>query len=412
MTDLLSFDTLFVTAPILANGAGLIRCARTGCVRSVPRVLSFVAIGLCLFPALRAASGAEPVKIPMAAGRWTIHGGVEFAPHKAFDSLEIKDGGWAILNDLVFGNGAIEFDVESTGDMGTGIAFRLRGKDSLEYVYLRPSPKCSEAGDCIQFTPVTRAVMLWDLFPQYQGPAPLIQSGWNHVKLVVSGRRMNVFINGAQTPTLKIGRLEGDTSEGAIWLVGPGFFANLTVAADMVEGLSPEPEKDVTSSDLRYLRNWQLSPYSTLAAGKEPASADMPAPAAAWQPLAAERSGLMNVSRVYGYPIPPFKPDCALVWLKTTITSGTIQTKKVEFGWAREAWVFVNGKQVYADKNLYQPPTARKTPDGRCSLENGSFSLPLQAGDNQVVVALTNNFYGWAFIFRLGDVEGIRLNGN
>jgi glyoxylase-like metal-dependent hydrolase (beta-lactamase superfamily II) len=357
--------------------------------------------------ALRTASSAEPVKVPMAASRWTTQGSAEFVQHKALDSLELRNG-FAVLNDLVFGNGTIEFDVESTGDMGTGIAFRLRGKDNSEYLYLRPSPKCSEAVDCIQYTPITHSVMLWDLFPRYQGPAPLKEGGWNHVKLVISGKRMNVFINGAQSPTLKIGRLEGDTSEGAIWLIGPGFFANFTVAADMVDELSPEPEKDVTASDLRYLRNWQLSPSSTLAAGKEPAFADLPAPAAAWQPLAAERSGLMNISRVYGYPIPPFKPDRALVWLKTTIKASKSQTKKVDLGWTREAWVFVNGKLVYADKNLYQPPTARKTPDGRCSLENGSFSLPLQAGDNEVVVALANNFYGWAFIFRLNDVDDVQ----
>lgn len=368
-------------------------------------------MGLCLLPALRTASSAEPEKIPMTASRWTTQGGVGFVQHQGFDSMELKSGGSAGLNDLVFSDGAIEFDVDSTGAMGTGIAFRLRGKDTLEYFYLRPSPKCPEAPDCIQYTPVTHGVMLWDLFPQYQAPAPLKEGGWNHVKLVVSGQRMNVFINGGPTPALKVGRLEGDALDGAIRLVGPGFFANLTVAANQVEGLPAKPESDAVASDRRYLLNWQLSPPSTLAAGKEPAIADLPAPAAAWQPLAAERSGLVNISRVYGYPVPPFHPDRALAWLKTTIRSSESQTKKVNFGWVREAWVFVNGKLVYADKNLYQPPTARKTPDGRCSLENGSFSLPLQAGDNEIAVALADNFYGWALIFRLGDSEGIRLAG-
>ena len=38
---------------------------------------------------------------------------------------------------------------------------------------------------------------------------------------------------------------------------------------------------------------------------------------------------------------------------------------------------------------------ARKFPDGRCSLENGAFTLPLEAGDNEVAVAIANNFFGW-----------------
>ena len=80
-------------------------------------------------------------------------------------------------------------------------------------------------------------------------------------------------------------------------------------------------------------------------------------------------------------------------WLKTTITSDRKQTKKADVGWTRELWVFVNGKLVYADKNLFEQEGARKTPDGRCSLENGAFALPLEAGDNEVAVAIANNFF-------------------
>ena len=94
---------------------------------------------------------------------------------------------------------------------------------------------------------------------------------------------------------------------------------------------------------------------------------------------------------------------------KTTISSEKSQSKKVAIGWGREIWLFVNGEGVFADKNLYQPPSARKPPDGRLSLENGSFVLPLKAGDNEIAVALANNFYGWGLILRLEDLEGLRL---
>jgi hypothetical protein len=40
--------------------------------------------------------------------------------------------------------------------------------------------------------------------------------------------------------------------------------------------------------------------------------------------------------------------------------------------------VFVNGKLVYADKNLFEVEDARKVPDARCSLENVAFTLPLE----------------------------------
>jgi hypothetical protein len=69
----------------------------------------------------------------------------------------------------------------------------------------------------------------------------------------------------------------------------------------------------------------------------------------------------------------------------------------------------VNGKLTYADKNLWELEGNRKYPDGRCSLENGTFTLPLEAGDNEVAVAIANNFYGWGLMLRLADPEGVRL---
>ena len=81
----------------------------------------------------------------------------------------------------------------------------------------------------------------------------------------------------------------------------------------------------------------------------------------------------------------------------------------MEIGWTRELWVFVNGKLVFAGKNSFDSEGARKYPDGRCSLENAAFTSPLEAGDNEVAVAIANNFFGWGMMLRLADPEGVRL---
>ena len=141
--------------------------------------------------------------------------------------------------------------------------------------------------------------------------------------------------------------------------------------------------------------------------GQAPRYADLPKTSAQWAPIDAERQGLIDVSRVYGLPLK--RPERAVVWLKTTIHSETAQQKHAELGWAREVFVFVNGQIVYADKNLYQPPAARKEPDGRLSLENGSLILPLKAGDNELVVAVANNFYGWGIAMHLDDTKDVRV---
>jgi hypothetical protein len=350
------------------------------------------------------ARAAEPM--PMTAERWTTSGEAAFVAYKGYDALQLKDGNAeAVLNGVTFGNGTIEFDVELTATMGTGIGFRRLDENNYEDFYFRPRQNCAEAYDCTQYAPKTHGVLLWDFFPQYQAPAAVRDGVWNHVKLVVSGQRMNVFVN--DKLALKVGRLEGDALQGGVLLQGPGTFANLTMTPGAVEGLAAEPESDATASDPRFIRNWQLSPASVLAPGVEPDIADLPAPSAGWTPLAAERGGLMNITRRHGWAGRP--PNRKLAWLKTTITSKHAQTKSVRLGWCREVWVFVNGRLVYADKNPYQPPEARKTPNGRCSLENGAFQLPLKVGANEVAVAVADNFYGWGLIMRLDDTEDVRL---
>ncbi len=120
-----------------------------------------------------------------------------------------------------------------------------------------------------------------------------------------------------------------------------------------------------------------------------------------------KKNGLVNISREYGRPLP--RPNRAIAWLKTTIVSDKGQTKKVDIGWTRELWIFVNGKLVYADKNLFEVEGARKFPDARCSLENGAAMLPLEPGENEIAVALADNFFGWGLMLRVAEPEGVQL---
>lgn len=179
------------------------------------------------------------------------------------------------------------------------------------------------------------------------------------------------------------------------------------ITPDEVEGLSPEPAKDPLDGDRGVVRHWRLSDFSALPEGKNPIYHEMPGASQEWKTISTERNGLANLSREYGRPLSG--QNRAVAWLKTTITSDRKQAKKVDIGWTRELWVFVNGRLVYADKNLFEVEGARKVPDARCSLENGAFTLPLEAGDNEVAVAIANNFFGWGLMLRLADPEGVHL---
>jgi hypothetical protein len=59
---------------------------------------------------------------------------------------------------------------------------------------------------------------------------------------------------------------------------------------------------------------------------------------------------------------------------------------------------------VYADKNTYNA-FIRKEPDGRISVDNATVPLALQQGDNELLIGVANNFFGWGLIARLSMKE-------
>lgn len=181
----------------------------------------------------------------------------------------------------------------------------------------------------------------------------------------------------------------------------------MVITPDAVEGLSIAPDSDPLEGDQGLVRNWRLSNFSALPNSQEAMYSEIPPDSQEWKPISTERGGLVNISRVYGRPLP--EANRAVAWVKTTIKSDKKQTKKIEIGWTREVWVFVNGKLVFADKNLFEVPEARKFPDARCSLENGGFTVPLEEGYNEVTIAIANNFFGWGLKMRVADPEGVHL---
>jgi hypothetical protein len=203
-------------------------------------------------------------------------------------------------------------------------------------------------------------------------------------------------------PALEIPCLEGNSSHGSIALEGFAAFANLVVKPDVVEGLPASKGVDLTSHDANYIRKWFVTQPAVLEYGRELHQKDFPTSQTTWDSLDAERNGLINLSRKYG------AENRRYVWLKTTIKTAAEIRRRIQLGFSDEVWVFVNGRITYVDKNLYLQGM-RKTPNGRCSLENSSFDLSLKAGDNEILIGVANDFYGWGIIARMESLEGIDL---
>ena len=202
-------------------------------------LLSTLSAAVLINPALPACSTVTPqvLHVPLTARSWSVlqegnssdKPDIRFIRQEGFPQGEmvIKSGA-ARLNGLIFRDGTIDFDMKSTAEDIPGLKFRQQGElgqDNAEEFYVRTFPDCRVSNDGIQYTPVINGFMLWNVYPQYQTRAPILE-GWNHFKLVVSGRRLNVFVNGAHEPALAVGELESSSLEGSLEFRGPAAFAN------------------------------------------------------------------------------------------------------------------------------------------------------------------------------------------
>ncbi len=351
--------------------------------------------------------------VPLTPEAWQIEGKGAFVPTEGFPhGLLHLDDATAKAKGLTFADGTIDYDAKLLADGFAAIRFRTQDDRSAEIFYLRPDTECPAADDCIQYVPRVHGVWPWEMYPEYQASAPVVIGAWNHVRLVVSGRRMNVFVNGASTPTLAVGHLESDTRSGGLEFAGPAEFANLTITPG-TGALPPGPAPDPTDHDPNFLRHWEVSPPMTLPYGQAPSLSGMPASPDVWTSIAVERHGLVDLSRRYGSPTD--RATGAAAWLRTSITSDRDRNERVSFGFLHEAWVFVNGRMVFTGENLYYPEAKRLAPDGRLSLDNAAFELPLRAGRNEIAIALNNILavghlhYGWGLELRLSDLRGLLL---
>lgn len=376
---------------------------------------NLIVIGLVfLFPGFliaqkKATSASKKIlNIPMTADHWEIQPEkVEFGMYKNVQAMKIREnGGLAILRNVDFTNGTIEFDAEPLNAVAVPFLtsyFRFQNNQENEVFYLRIGREDNhKRNDAAQYAPVIKGVNLWDMLPHFQGPATIHNSNWNHIRLVVSGQQMRAYVNDMNMPVLEIPYLEGNAKHGAIAFEGFAAFANLVVKPDAVEDLPAGKGVDLTDHDANYIRQWQVTDPIVLDYGKELSPNDFPKMDAAWNSIDAERNGLINLTRKFGVEKRRY------VWLKTNLRSAVELQRKIDFGFSDEVWVFVNRQMVYVDKNLYIQ-RMRKTPHGRCSIQNSSFAISLKPGDNEVLIGVANDFYGWGIIAHLDNLEGIDI---
>lgn len=343
-----------------------------------------------------AAASAQTRSYPMVPAAWALAPPVGWAGNTAdplrFARYEGMPTGILTVNEAIavstdarFSSGTIEFDIKPLAYSDTGIIFRRRGSEDGEIVYLRANPECPAADDCIQYAPITHALMQWDIYPEAQGPAPVAPQGWNHVRIVVAGEAMLVYVNRQAEPSLVVPKLQGLSTDGGIAFKGPAIYANLVIRAGDPPAL---PDVRQPPAGPGTVTAWLAAEPTVRAAGRPVLAADIPA-VAAWHPIGVEPTGLVNLSRAFGTAR---APAISIGWLKTELDAVTAARRTVRIGWARQVSVFLNGRLVFSGDNPYYPSEQRLTPDGRLDAGDAVVPLDLRPGRNEIVLAVGN---GW-----------------
>ncbi|MEM9824401.1 MAG: family 16 glycoside hydrolase [Bacteroidota bacterium] len=353
---------------------------------------------------------AQTQSYQMNASQWEINTQtMSFEQFEGQDILLIKGEGEAFLKDVNFATGIIEFDFYPTEPNFSGLYFRRdasKTKDAnfySEFMYLRAFKMDDPiAFGGIQYAPITRGTNLWDILHQYEANALIKSAQWNKVKMVISQKQMKCYLN--DKLVLWIPELLGKNSSGGISVEGPGRYTNMKITPNAIEDLPQTPGADIDKHDPRYLNHWQYSEEITLPMTQSMATATPPDSTTTWKSISATRFGLINLTEAISSPF--MDKTRRMVWLRTTVESSMDQMKGLDIGFSDDIYLFVNGNLVYVDRNVYGQAIA-KTPNGRLHLDNAEVRLPLQSGQNEILIGIANNFFGWGLVTRLEDMKGI-----
>jgi hypothetical protein len=277
-----------------------------------------------------------------------------------------------------------------------GLTWRVRG-DDCESFFVRPHQLGHP--DAIQYTPVSHGISSWQLYhgPGFWAPVAFPTEAWFTMRVVFAGARAEVYLDDLTTPVLAIRSLKHAVGSGGVGLLvgGPGLHvARVTFSREPIPLVgSPPPE---AAHPPGIVPRWDVSDAfaEALVAGATDLDPALVA-ARSWTSRAAEPGGLVDLAMVNG-----LRDDRNTVLARATLRSPDARVRRLELGFSDRAIVFLNGRAVFRADDAY------RTRDHRFLGSIGywyTLYLPLDAGSNELVVAVSEDLGGWGIEARLID---------
>jgi hypothetical protein len=346
----------------------------------------------CILAVSASHSGAE--EIAFSEEFWNLQN-AEVFEHLGREVM----AGAAFLQDVEFQNGVIEFDIAVTGETAyPGVMFRMQSDQDYERIYIRPH-RVGLYPDAIQYAPTFNGIGGWQLYygKGYTAGLDIATDDWVHIKLEVSGVQARVYVGEGEEPVLYVTKLEHGEIAGFIGLSGPrdggAYFSNFSYRADDALEFPPPP---IVETPPGTFATWQISQsfrLSQLDIEEYPLEQDIED--MRWDIVQADAEGLLNIARYRERS--GREPDCVIA--RTPIIADTVHTMELKFGYSDAVSIFLNGRQIFFGNSAYR----QRDPSflGVVGLSDALY-LPLNEGENELLVIVIESFGGWGLVCRDG----------
>ncbi|MEM7067219.1 MAG: serine hydrolase [Cyanobacteria bacterium P01_B01_bin.77] len=338
----------------------------------------------------------------LSVNDWSVAGQFDHLQILTEEDLCLYPDAQATLEEKQYQNMIIEFDVlMREGEGAAGINFRQKNPRNYETFYLSVGE--SATANAMQYTPVFNGHFGWQLYhgSNYNRTAYLRADDWVHVKMVILGDWMEVYLHNAPQHALHVFDLKHPVQPGDItlWSEVPACFANFSVSEistydfhyDRLPKPSPPP-----GTILQWEVSQDFGDFAT-------ALASMTTELNTWNTIGVEYNGLLNLGRLH---VESNTGNCAIA--KVNIYSELAQTKALQFGYSDEVQVFLNGKKIFTgDRTAFY----RDAQDWAKIRQDDTIYLDLEAGENELSFIVQEYFGGWGIMARFPDPEGLQLAG-
>lgn len=290
-------------------------------------------------------------------------------------------GFWPVVWKEELVDGTIELELAVSAERAFhGVVWRLRDSENYESFFVRPHQVGNP--DSIQYTPVSNRLSSWQLYhgESFWAPVAFPFDDWFRVRVVLAGTRAEAYVGDLETPVL-VTTLRRPVESGRFGVLVGGPAVRLRAfeweRSTVFRSETPAPVPAVAGA----LCAWEVSepfPESALAG-------ELGAPRS-WAAIESEPIGLLDISRLHG-----IRDGRNTVLARTSIETAAPRSQLLEIGFSDRATVYLNGVPLYRGDDAYRSRDYRFL--GSIGWFDGLY-LPLHAGANELVVAVSEDFGG------------------